>query len=59
MVGGIGNIWTKKKGYYQIYNRQAYGILYHQVLNRIRYGHTEEIAEQIRKQLIDAGAVLR
>ena len=48
----------KKHGNYQIYNRQVYGILYHQVLNRIRYGYTEEIAEQIRKRLMDAGAVL-
>jgi hypothetical protein len=49
----------KKHGNYQIYNRQLYGILYRQVLNRIRYGYTDEIARQIRKRLIDAGAVLR
>ena len=49
----------KKHGTLQIYNRQIYGILYHRVLNRIRYGYTDEIAQQIRKRLIEAGAVLR
>jgi hypothetical protein len=49
----------KKHGNYKIYNRQIYGILYNRVLNRIRYGYTDEIAQQIRERLIQAGAVLR
>ena len=41
------------------YNRQVYGILYHQVLNRIKYGFTDEMAQQIRDELIRAGAYLK
>ena len=49
----------KRFGNHQIYNRQVYGILYHQVLNRIKYGFTDEMAQQIRDELIRAGAYLK
>ena len=35
------------------------GILYHQVLNRIKYGFTDEMAQQIRDELVKAGAYLK
>lgn len=40
----------KRKGNWQIYNRQIWGILYHDVRGRIRY-EFQDFIEQRRKQL--------
>ncbi len=40
----------KRKGNWQIYNRQIWGILYHDVRGRIRY-EFQDFMEQQRKQL--------
>ena len=46
------------KGNNKIYNRVIFGVM-GEARRRIQYGYTDEIAEQVRKQLVEAGATLR
>ena len=48
----------KAKGNNKIYNRVIFGVM-GEARRRIQYGYTDEIAEQVRKQLVEAGATLR
>lgn len=44
----------KKKGNYQIYNRQVYGILYGNVLGRVKFGYEDFVRAHIGSELKDA-----
>ena len=48
----------KSKGNHKIYNRVVFGVM-GEARRRIEYGYTDEIAEQVRKQLVEAGATLK
>lgn len=48
----------KSKGNNRIYNRVIYGVM-GVARRRIQYGFSDEVAEQVRQQLVAAGAVLR
>lgn len=48
----------KSKGNNMIYNRVVFGVM-GEARRRIEYGYTDEIAAQVRKELIDAGATLK
>lgn len=48
----------KSKGNNKIYNRVVFGVM-GEARRRIEYGYTDEIAAQVRKELIDAGATLK
>ncbi len=48
----------KSKGNNKIYNRVIYGVM-GEARRRIEYGFTDEVAEKIRQQLVEAGATLR
>ncbi|MCS3335720.1 hypothetical protein NXU97_19810 [Bacteroides xylanisolvens] len=39
----------KKHGNYQIYNRQIYGILYHDTLGKIKYEYQDYVRERIKE----------
>lgn len=44
----------KKKGNFQIYNRQIWGILYNNALKDIRHDYSKETRDRIRLQLEEA-----
>ena len=39
----------KKHGNYQIYNRQIYGILYHDTLGKVKYEYQDYIRERVKE----------
>ena len=39
----------KKHGNYQIYNRQIYGILYHDTLGKIKYEYQDYVRERVKE----------
>ena len=41
----------KKHGNYQIYNRQIYGILYHDTLGKIKYEYQDYVRERIKRNV--------
>jgi hypothetical protein len=51
-----GDMQTRRK--LHLYNRIIWGVLYGETLNNLKYGLTEEIREQIRKQLQEEGIQL-
>lgn len=48
----------KSKGNNKIYNRVVFGVM-GEARRRIEYGYTDEIAQQVREQLVQAGATLK
>ncbi len=44
----------KKHGNYQIYNRQIYGILYHDTLGRIKYEYQDYVKERVKEMFADS-----
>lgn len=44
----------KKHGDYQIYNRQIYGILYHDTLGRIKYEYQDYVKERVKEMFADS-----
>lgn len=48
----------KSKGNNKIYNRVVFGVM-GEARRRIEHGYTDEIAAQIRMQLMEAGATLK
>ena len=39
----------KKHGNYQIYNRQIYGILYHDTLGKVKYEYQDYVRERVKE----------
>ena len=39
----------QKHGNYQIYNRQIYGILYHDTLGKIKYEYQDYVRERVKE----------
>lgn len=44
----------KKHGNYQIYNRQIYGILYHDTVGRIKYEYQDYVKERVKEMFADS-----
>lgn len=44
----------KKHGNYRIYNRQIYGILYHDTLGKIKYGYQDYVKERVKEMFADS-----
>lgn len=44
----------KKHGNYQIYNRQIYGILYHETLGKVKYEYLDYVKERVKGMLTDS-----
>lgn len=44
----------RKHGNYQIYNRQIYGILYHDTLGRIKYEYQDYVKERVKEMFADS-----
>ena len=42
----------KKHGNYQIYNRQIYGILYHDTLGKIKYEYQDYVRERVKEMFV-------
>lgn len=41
----------KNKGNYAIYNRQVWGILYNNALQKVKFGYGKEVRDRIKEQL--------
>ena len=44
----------KKHGNYQIYNRQIYGILYHDTLGKIKYEYQDYVRERVKEMFVSS-----
>lgn len=44
----------KRHGNYQIYNRQIYGILYHDTLGKIKYEYRDYVRERVKEMFDDS-----